>query len=177
MDDAAVFAPRKPAFLAGQRAAVTGNVFYPNIALCNIASDFVRFRESRPASMIVILLFMIPSLFAAVLLVGDLFHPFNVFAVEGSRDGDMRHRGGGRGSAPMLYLWRAPDHVARPDLLNFAFPFPGSSNAGGHEQVLSCRVNVPGGSGPRLEGDIGAGKGRRILCREQGVNTDISCTS
>jgi len=37
---------------------------------------------------------MMHALFAVVLLVGDLFHPCNVFAVECSREGDMRHRGG-----------------------------------------------------------------------------------
>ena len=42
-----------------------------------------------------ILLFMIALLFAVVLPVGDLFHPFNVFAVDHPRDGDMRHCGGG----------------------------------------------------------------------------------
>ena len=86
----------------------------------------------------------------------------------------MRHRGGGRGPVPVLYRWRAPDHVARLDLLNPAPPFPGSANPGSDDKVLPCRVNVPGGSGPRLEGDIGAGKGRRILCGEQRVNTDIA---
>ena len=74
----------------------------------------------------------------------------------------------------MFYLWRAPDHVTRFDFLNLAFPFPGSANAGGNEQVLPCRVNVPSGSGPRLEGDICTGKGRRIICGEQRVNTDIA---
>lgn len=43
----------------------------------------------------VIFLFMIVSLFAVVLLVGNLFHPFNVFAVDCSRDGNMSHCGGG----------------------------------------------------------------------------------
>jgi hypothetical protein len=42
-----------------------------------------------------VFLSMIHSLFAVVLLVGDLFHPFNVFPVERSRNGDMRHGGGG----------------------------------------------------------------------------------
>ena len=76
----------------------------------------------------------------------------------------------------MFYRWRAPDHVARLDLLNPASPFPGSANPGSNDKVLPCRVSMPSGSGTRLEGDIGAGKGRRILCGKQGVNTDISCT-
>ena len=74
----------------------------------------------------------------------------------------------------MFYLWRAPDHVASLDFLNAASPFPGSANPGSNEKVLSCRVNVPCGSGPWLKGDIGTGKGRRIVCREQRVDTYIA---
>ena len=74
----------------------------------------------------------------------------------------------------MLYPWRTPDHVSRLDFLDLAFPFPGSANPGRNEQVLPCRVNVPCGSGPWLEGDIGTGKGRRIICREQRVDTHIA---
>ena len=74
----------------------------------------------------------------------------------------------------MFYVWRAPDHVARFDFLYRASPLTCSANTRGNEQVLSCRVNVPKGSGPRLKGDIGAGKGRRIVCGEQRVNADIA---
>src|SRR5262245_23876348 len=38
---------------------------------------------------------MIHALSAVVLLVGDLFHPCNVIPVDCSRNGDMRHGGGG----------------------------------------------------------------------------------
>jgi len=45
MDDPAVFAPRHAAFLAGKRAAVAGNIFYPDIAPGSVAADSVGRRE------------------------------------------------------------------------------------------------------------------------------------
>ena len=51
--------------------------------------------EDVPGTCAATFFFMIASSFSIVLLVGDLFHPHDVFAVEGSRDGDMRHCGGG----------------------------------------------------------------------------------
>ena len=75
----------------------------------------------------------------------------------------------------MLHPWRAPDHVASFDFLYAASPFAGSANPGSNEKVLPFRVNVPCGSGPRLESDVCAGKGRRIICREQRLNAYIAC--
>src|SRR3989442_10560260 len=66
---------------------------------------------------------MMHALFAVVLLVGDLFHPCNVFPVDGSRNGDMCHGGGGGGAVPMFYLWRAPDN-ASPLFFLFLGPPP-----------------------------------------------------
>jgi hypothetical protein len=83
-----------------------------------------------------------------VLLVGDLFHPFHVFPLDGSRNGDMRHGGGGGGAVPMFDLWRAPDHVARFDFLYRASPYLCPANASRHDQVLPGRVRVPSGSSP-----------------------------
>jgi hypothetical protein len=117
---------------------------------------------------------MMHALFAVVLLVGDLFHPFHVFPVDGSRNGNMRHGGGGGGAMPMFDLWRAPDHVARFDVFYRASPYLCPANASGHDQVLPGRVRVPGGSGPWLEGDRRPGKGRRISGRKQRVDTDMA---
>src|SRR4051812_18017848 len=39
---------------------------------------------------------------ALVLLVSDLFHPLNGFAVQRLLDGDMGHRSGRRGAVPVL---------------------------------------------------------------------------
>jgi hypothetical protein len=74
----------------------------------------------------------------------------------------------------MFDLWRAPDHVSRFDFLYRASPCLCPANASGHDQVLPCRVHVPCGSGPWLEGDIRPGKGRRIIGRKQTVYTDMT---
>ena len=74
----------------------------------------------------------------------------------------------------MFDLWWAPDHVSRFDFLYRASPCLCPANASGHDQVLPCRVHVPGGSGPWLKGDIRTGKVRRIICRKQTVYTDIT---
>ena len=74
----------------------------------------------------------------------------------------------------MFNLWRVPDHVARFYYLYRTSPFPCPTNAGGNEQVLPRRMDVPGGSGPRLEGDIRTGKLRRIFGGKQWVNADIT---
>src|SRR5215207_5446743 len=46
-----------------------------------------------------------------VLLVGDLFHPLDVLAVDDVRDCDMAHRVGRCRSGPMLHAWRRPDDI------------------------------------------------------------------
>ena len=74
----------------------------------------------------------------------------------------------------MFDLWRAPDHVSGFDFLYRASPCLCPANASGHDQVLPCRVHVPCGSGPWLEGDIRTGKVRRIIYRKQTVYTDIT---
>src|SRR5438034_93351 len=73
-------------------------------------------KTQRTARNAVCFFSMMHALFAVVLLVGDLFHPFNVFPVDGSRNGDMRHGGGGGGAVPMFDLWR-PVHGLQQRLL------------------------------------------------------------
>ncbi len=75
---------------------------------------------------------------------------------------------------PVFYLWRAPDHVSRFDFFYRASPLLCPANTRGNENVLPCRMDVPGGSGPRLESDIRTGKVRRFIGREQTVDTGIA---
>lgn len=58
----------------------------------------------------------------------------------------------------MFYAWRTPDYVSRFDFHYRASPLLCPANAGGNDQVLPCRVNVPCGSSPWLEGDVRTGK-------------------
>lgn len=74
----------------------------------------------------------------------------------------------------MLHSSPAPDHVSRLDFLYWASPFLCPANVSGYEQMLSFLVDVPGGPGAWLEGDIRTGKGSYIVCRKRSVNGDIA---
>src|SRR2546426_7715480 len=93
----------------------------------------------RTASNAVCFFSMLHALFAVVLLVGDLFHPCNVFPVDGSRNGDMCHGGGGGGAVPMFYLWRGPEHPSPLFFLSLGPPRLCSGQNTGHHQGLPRR--------------------------------------
>src|SRR5215211_3505520 len=59
---------------------------------------------------------------AAVLLVRDVLHPFDVLAVEGLLQGDVHHRGVGGGAVPVLLAGRNPYRVAGPDFADRSTP-------------------------------------------------------
>ncbi|MNP60627.1 hypothetical protein D3C76_1557270 [compost metagenome] len=74
----------------------------------------------------------------------------------------MGHGGGVACAVPML--------LPRPDLLNGLSPQLDQAAAGGDDQGLAKGMDVPGGAGPRFEGDAdpeGAGRG---IGREQGID-------
>src|SRR4051794_4316438 len=52
------------------------------------------------------------ALSASELIVADLLHPVDALPVEGLRDCDVGHRGGGGRAVPVLLAGRNPDHVA-----------------------------------------------------------------
>ncbi len=54
----------------------------------------------------------------AVLLVADLLHPVDNFAVFRLGNGDMCHRRGRGCAVPVLFARSEPDHVARTDFLD-----------------------------------------------------------
>jgi hypothetical protein len=62
------------------------------------------------------------GLLFAVLLVSDVLHLIDDFAIQGLLNGDVRHRRGWCCSMPMLFARRKPDHVARPDFLDGTAP-------------------------------------------------------
>ena len=79
-----------------------------------------------------------------VLLVCDLFHPFDDFAVERLLNGDMRHCCGRRGAVPMPLIRWAPNHIARPEL-HFLLPLAlHPSKSGCDDQRLPERMIMPG---------------------------------
>src|SRR5438067_2062730 len=88
-----------------------------------------------------------------VLVIGDFFHPFNIFAVCRPGDSQMGHCGVGRGAMPMLDAWRAPHHVSKPDFLHRLAPFLSETHARDDHQALPRRMRVPGGARSGLERD------------------------
>src|ERR1700739_4099436 len=55
-----------------------------------------------------------------ILLVADVLHPGDVFAVERLLGGDMNHARRRRGAVPVLFVWRNQDDVA--SLISRTFP-------------------------------------------------------
>src|SRR5438046_5570168 len=88
-----------------------------------------------------------------VLLVGDLFHPVNHFAILLFLDGDVRHGRGWRGTMPMLLAGREPDHVTGVDFLNRSAFALGPAAARGDDESLTERMRMPCGPRARLEGN------------------------
>lgn len=103
----------------------------------------------------------------AVLFVADLLQPVDHLPIQRLGDRNVRHRRRRRCAVPVFLTGLEPHDVARPDLLDrsaFALRAP---KPGRHEQCLSERMRVPGGSRARLEGDDRAAdaRGRASLKR------------
>ena len=108
----------------------------------------------------------------AILLVGDLFHPINHFAIELFLNGDECHGRGWRGAMPVLLTGQEADYVARPNLLDGPSPALRTAAAGCHDQVLPQWMSVPCGASARLEGDILACRACRRRWLEQVIDED-----
>src|SRR5438128_1573584 len=106
----------------------------------------------------------------AVLLVADLLHPCHRLAVQLLLEGNVRHRRGRRRPVPVLLAGRKPDHVTRPNFLDWPAPALRPAAACRHDQGLTERMRVPRGPGARLEGDAGASNTRRLGRFEQRIN-------
>ena len=93
----------------------------------------------------------------AILVVADLFHPFDDLTVEIFLNGDMRHGGGWRRAMPMLFARWEPDHITGMNLFNRTALALNPPATGYDNQGLTERVGVPCCSSAGLEGDTGAG--------------------
>src|SRR5213594_914673 len=69
-----------------------------------------------------------------VLLVADLFHPVNCFAVELFLNGDMRNGSGWRSTMPVLLTGREPYDVTGSNFFDRASPALCAPATGGHDQ-------------------------------------------
>src|SRR5438874_13674161 len=123
--------------------------YVPARTYVKLPNETDRTRSAPPISCPRVRLFGPPS--RLVLLVADLFHPFDRLPIEPFQDGDVRHGRGCGGAVPVLLAGRAPDHVTRANLLDRASPALHESAAGGHDQGLTERMGVPCRPGAGLE--------------------------
>src|SRR4051812_8003075 len=83
----------------------------------------------------------------AILLVSNLFHPLDSFAVERFLNGDVSHGCRRRRAMPMFFPGSKPDHVARLDLFDRSAFALSPAEAGHNNERLSQWMRVP--RGPR----------------------------
>src|SRR5436190_8513123 len=109
-----------------------------------------------------------------IFLVRYVFQPSDRGAVERFLDGDVGH-GRVRGRAvPVLVIRRAPNDVPGADFDSLLAFTLGPAGTRSHDQSLAERVCMPGGPGPRREGDAGTADARRLWRIAQGLNRHIA---
>src|SRR5205809_3890725 len=86
------------------------------------------------------------ELLLPILLIADLLHPVDGFAVEIFMDSNVRHGGGWRRAMPVLLARREPDHITGPDFFNrIAFALHPAA-AGRDNERLTKRMCMPCGA-------------------------------
>jgi hypothetical protein len=109
-----------------------------------------------------------------VLFITDLFHPYNDFTVELFLNGDMCHGRGRRGTMPMLFLRRVPDHIAW-SYVHFWTAFTlHPSTPGCDDHGLPKRVGVPCRPSARLACHASAKDTPRSRCLEERINPHVA---
>ena len=86
-------------------------------------------------------------------------------------NGDMGHGRSRRGAMPMLFIRRAPDHIARSYFVFWVAVALDPPTPRRYDQRLPERMSVPCRPGAGLERDTRATSARRIGCLKQGINT------
>src|SRR5436190_8665295 len=79
-----------------------------------------------------------------VLLVGHLFHPRDVRAVERLLDGDMGHGGSRRRTVPVPPIGGAQQDVAFSEFLDWTILHLGPAHTSDNDERLSKWMRVPG---------------------------------
>jgi hypothetical protein len=69
---------------------------------------------------------------------------------------------------------RARDNVTGADNLHRLAFLLGEPNTRGHNQPLTCRMRMPGGTGTRLKGDISPGNRDVVIWLEERINPDAT---
>src|SRR4051812_39744154 len=83
----------------------------------------------------------------AILLISNMFHPVDDFAVLLLLNGNVRHGRGRCAPVPVLLIGREPDHVTGPDLFDGSGPALHPATTSRDEESLTQRMRMP--RGPR----------------------------
>src|SRR5262245_29552269 len=103
-----------------------------------------------------------------------MLHPIDDLAIQRLLNGDVCHCCCGRSSMPMLFAGRKPDHITRPDFVDWTAPNLDQSNPRRNDQCLTKRMCMPCGAGSRLKRDARATDTRWFGCLEQRVKADYA---
>src|SRR5207249_3888054 len=128
----------------------------------------IRFPKSRKNFFLLNFYFLL----SPVLLIAHFFHPIDDFPVQRLLNGDMSHCGRRRRAVPMLFIRRKPDHITRPDFLNWSAPTLRPPKARCDDQRLAKWMCMPGGASTELKRDACATNTRRFGRFEQRVNSN-----
>jgi hypothetical protein len=109
---------------------------------------------------------------ALILLVADLLHPVDDFAVELFLGCDVRHGRSRRSTMPMFLARRKPDHIAGPDFFDGATLALHSTATGSDNEGLAQRMGMPCSSGTRFKRDRRGSCPSRIVGLKQGIDTN-----
>src|SRR5690348_1913614 len=130
---------------------------------CPIAAQWLRpGADSKSAALILRAL-----LHLAIFVVGDLFHPVDILAVECFLDRDVRHGTVWRRAMPVFLAWRRPDHVAGPDFPNRSTPALHEAAPRHDDECLPERVRVPCAPCAGIERHAAARHARGLGCTEE----------
>src|SRR6516162_2676534 len=107
----------------------------------------------------------------SILLVADLFHPFDILAVERFRDRDMAHRDRRCRAVPVLLARRKPDDIAGADFFDGSTLTLRPAKPGRNDECLAKRMGVPHGPSTRFEGDLATTKALWVSHLKKGVHS------
>src|SRR4051794_1744084 len=102
-----------------------------------------------------------------------MLHPVNDLAVELLLDGDVCHARGRRGSVPVLFAGRKPDHIAGTNLLDRAAFALRPATARCDDESLSKRMYMPRSPRTRFERYASTLNQRGIRCLEERIDSYV----
>src|SRR5262249_13047361 len=125
---------------------------------------------SRCSAFALVFVSFVSSSGGQVMLVADFFHPIDRLAIEPFLNGYVRHGCVWCSPMPMFLPRLEPDHITRPNVLDWTTPTLYAPTASRYNQGLAQRMGVPCSPSTRLERDTGAYCACRIRRLEQRID-------